>query len=182
MNDNGFSSPDPDYWDRAFSITLTVVVIFLLAILMAGCSPRIIEKVTVEYRDTTIIKEVVRDSLIQVPIPLEHNQVIVNTDDTSRLETSIARSIAYVDVKGLHHELANKHEATLPAIVPITTHITHTIQSTETAHFATKIVEVEKPLSWWQKFRIRGFWYLLGAVVVLLGWTFRKPLLKIIRP
>lgn len=37
-----------------------------------------------------------------------------------------------------------------------------------------KEVKVEKPLSWWQKFRIGAFWWLLGAVVALLLWTFRK--------
>lgn len=42
-------------------------------------------------------------------------------------------------------------------------------------------VQVEKPLSWWQKARIGAFWYLLGAVVLLLLWVFRKPLLKLIR-
>ena len=43
-----------------------------------------------------------------------------------------------------------------------------------------KEVQVEKPLSWWQKLKIRAFWGLAGAVLLLLLWTFRKPLLKLI--
>ena len=44
-----------------------------------------------------------------------------------------------------------------------------------------KIVEVEKPLSKWQKTKQRAFWWLLGSLVALLGWTFRKPILKLIK-
>lgn len=44
-----------------------------------------------------------------------------------------------------------------------------------------KIVEVEKPLSGWQKWQIRGFWYLCAAVVLLLCYIFRKPLLALLK-
>ena len=44
-----------------------------------------------------------------------------------------------------------------------------------------KEVEVSKPLSWWENAKIRAFWYLLGAVLLLLLYVFRKPLLKLIR-
>lgn len=165
--------------DMAITIIGISVIFLIMAFLSSGCSPRIVEKVV--YRDTTIVKEIIKDSLIQVPIPLEHNQAIVNIDDTSRLETSIASSIAYITPKGLHHELANKHDATLPAIVPITTHITNTIKSTETAQIITKRVEVEKPLSWWQRLKIKAFPWLLGLSAILGLWTFRKPLLGLIK-
>ena len=48
------------------------------------------------------------------------------------------------------------------------------------AVYQDKIVEVEKPLSAWQRFKIGGFWYLCGAVVVLLAWSTRKRWLKFI--
>lgn len=41
-----------------------------------------------------------------------------------------------------------------------------------------KEVPVERPLTWWQKTKIRAFWGLLVAVLLLALWTFRKPLLK----
>lgn len=44
-----------------------------------------------------------------------------------------------------------------------------------------KEVKVEKPLTKAQTLKIRAFWGLLGAVVVLLLWTFRKPILKILK-
>ena len=43
-----------------------------------------------------------------------------------------------------------------------------------------KEVEVIKPLSWWENAKIRAFWYLLGAVLLLLLYIFRKPLMKLI--
>ena len=42
-----------------------------------------------------------------------------------------------------------------------------------------KIVEVEKPLSGWRKWQIGAFWWLCGAVVLLLLWIFRKFIFKI---
>lgn len=42
------------------------------------------------------------------------------------------------------------------------------------AYESVKEVKVEQPLSWWQKFRLSSFWWLLASVVVLLAWTFRK--------
>ena len=42
-------------------------------------------------------------------------------------------------------------------------------------------VKVEKPLSWWQKFRIGAFWWLLGALVAAVLWIFQKPILKMIK-
>lgn len=34
----------------------------------------------------------------------------------------------------------------------------------------TEVKEVEKKLTWWQNFRIKGFWYLLGVVAVFVIW------------
>ena len=44
-----------------------------------------------------------------------------------------------------------------------------------------KEVKVEKPLSWGQRLKMRAFWGLLALVAGLGLWTFRKPLLKLIR-
>ena len=43
-----------------------------------------------------------------------------------------------------------------------------------------KEVEVIKPLSWWENAKIRAFWYLLGAVLLMFLYVFRKPLMKLI--
>lgn len=40
-------------------------------------------------------------------------------------------------------------------------------------------VEVEKPLSWWRKTEIYGFWALLALFVLGILWKFRKVIFKI---
>jgi hypothetical protein len=42
-------------------------------------------------------------------------------------------------------------------------------------------VNVEQPLSWWQKARIGSFWWLLGGLILCLTWIFRKPIIAILK-
>lgn len=43
-----------------------------------------------------------------------------------------------------------------------------------------KEVEIEKPLSVAQRLKIRAFWWLLAASLLLALWTFRKPLCRLL--
>lgn len=43
-----------------------------------------------------------------------------------------------------------------------------------------KEVKIEKPLSAWKSAKIGAFWWLVAAVLLLLLWTFRKPILKLL--
>lgn len=157
------------------------VALFLLAsITFSGCST-MKNSVDTQYRDTTIYQREVKDSLIYVPIPLESNQVIVEVGDTSKLETSVAKSTAFVNEKGqICHTLENKKEK-LPVIVPVKSTTIYSGVTSSVTHTITKTEYRDKPLSWWQTAKIRAFWWLLGAVIVLLLYVFRKPLLKLIR-
>lgn len=38
----------------------------------------------------------------------------------------------------------------------------------------TQVQEVEKPLTWWQTFRLKGFWILAGLVVLWLVWKIAR--------
>ena len=54
--------------------------------------------------------------------------------------------------------------------------------SVREVHDTTTVeVKVEKELSWAQKSKIGAFWYLLGLVAALGAWTFRKPIIKIVK-
>ena len=171
---------NPDNGDKLVAWLLLVLVTLIASVIICSCSPRVVEKIQVEYRDTTIIKETVRDSLVHVPIPLEEWQVVVDVTESSHLETSVAKSDAFVGLDGrLHHSLSNKRDS-LAAVVPIHYHDTYTATSSQTTHTLVKEVEVSKPLTWWQRLRLRAFPWLLGGIVALLGWTFRKPILKLI--
>lgn len=180
MTDN---APRPEWGliDMLIAAAALGLTLLLFGLLAQGCSPKVVEKIQVEYRDTTIIKETVRDSLIRVPIPLEDWQVVVDITEASHLETSVAESDAFVGRDGrLHHSLSNKRDS-LAAIVPIHYHHTYTATSSQTTHTLVREVKVEKPLSKWQSFRLRAFPWLLGLLSAAGLWTFRKPILKLLK-
>lgn len=91
------------------------IAIFTLAILFVGCAaPKIVYVPTeaetiIEYRDTTIRLV----DTIKVEVPREVIKEVMPILDTSRLETSVAYSEAYVDTieRRLHHRLQNKETA-----------------------------------------------------------------------
>lgn len=137
----------------------------LLAVcLLASCSPRIIKEVhtEIEYRD----REVHDTATVEIPVIIEKN---ITRDTVSHLENIYAKSDAMVSQGLLFHSLESKPQIIK---VPVTVHVTDTLY--KEAQIEEKIVEVEKPLSWWQKFRMEAFWWLSGAVLLLLAWTFRK--------
>ncbi len=180
MTDNA-PRPEWDFRDMTLAAVAIALALLLIGLLTQGCSPKVVEKIQVEYRDTTIIKETVRDSLIRVPIPLEDWQVVVDVSEVSHLETSVAESDAFVGRDGrLHHSLSNKRDS-LAAIVPIHYHHTYTAASSQTTHTLVREVKVEKPLSKWQSFRLRAFPWLLGLLAAAGLWTFRKPIIKLLK-
>lgn len=151
-----------------------VAAFFLVLAHATSCSPRIVETIKTE----TIIEQkdsiAWRDTTIFVPIPLGSGETITAVGDTAKAKTAIAEAASWVDSVGkLHLELKNRtgfiqHQAKVPSRT-----ILISVNNTRTETL-TRTVEVEKPLSWWQKFRLVAFWWLLGAVVALLLWTFRK--------
>lgn len=42
-------------------------------------------------------------------------------------------------------------------------------------------VEVERAFTWWERFRLSAFWWLVGIVASLAAYAFRTPLLMLIR-
>lgn len=91
------------------------IVIFALTVLFVGCAtPKIVyvpteAKTIIEYRDTTIRLV----DTIKVDVPREVIKEVMPILETSRLETSVAYSEAYVDTieRRLHHRLHNKQTA-----------------------------------------------------------------------
>lgn len=159
-------------------------VILALCFLWASCSQKIVEKLVTqtvtEYRDSTVF----RDSTIFVPIPLEADQAIVHIQDTSHRETSVAESDAWIGKDGMiHHSLRNKADARIAYDLKLPERWLYT-GVTNTKEHEQGIIKreyVEKSLSWWQKARIRAFWWLLGGLILCLAWIFRKPLLAILK-
>ena len=160
------------------------VLVVVLFSLLSGCSPKIVERVVTvtvtEVRDSTAW----RDTTIYVPIPLESDKAVVHVGDTSHRETSVAESDAWIGKDGmLHHSLRNKSEARIACDLKLPEHWLYT-GVTNTKEHEQGIIKreyVEKPLSWWQKARLRAFWWLLGGLILSFGWIFRKPIIRILK-
>ena len=91
----------------------------------------------------------------------------------SHLENSWAKSDALVSEGFLHHSLES-----IPQIikVPYEVVVTDTLIIEKT----TEPQYIEKSLTWWQRFRQGAFWWLVGGIALLLLWTFRKSIFKIV--
>jgi hypothetical protein len=92
------------------------ILIFLgILLLVVGCAaPRVVyvpteSKTIIEYRDSLIH---VKDT-IEVEVPREVIREVIPQLETSRLETSVAISEAFIDTldRKLHHTLRNKETA-----------------------------------------------------------------------
>ena len=151
------------------------IIIFLTAgLYLASCSTARFQPV---QRDSTVVRYIdslrIRDSVVLVSIPTESSSQIVFASDTSHLETSVARSDAWVDSKGkIHHTLNNKSDKKLPAIVPV--YDRARMLDERQIITITKTVKVEKVLTWWQKFRLKAFWWLAGLIAAsVIAWIVR---------
>ena len=155
----------------------SVVAFIAVLWLVFGCGvPKVVQdyqRDSVAYivRDTTIF----RDSVVYVPIPIESDKAVVFQSDTSRLETSVAKSEAFITEGGrICHTLTNK-DALIPIEVKLPKYI-HTEQKAMVRNVREE-VEVEKELSRWQNF-IKTLGY--AVLIAGLAWLIWK-LSKVIR-
>ena len=160
MTNDNYQPRGQKPWEHVVALVALLGVVLML--LFSGCSPKWMVETKIEYRD-----RIVRDTTtVEIPHEVEK---IVTRDTVSRLENSYAKSDAVVSGGFLYHSLESKPQV---IEVPVEVHVTDTLY--KEAEIIEKEVEIEKPLSWWQKAKIGSFWWLLGAVLALLLWTFRK--------
>lgn len=144
-------------------------LLIALAILAASCCP--CRHLATSSRDSVRVEvrthiEYVRDTAwIKIPGEVVRQTVLV---DTSHLETSFAMSDARINKDGsLSHSLENK-----PQDKPVP--FERTIEYRDSIVYRDKavreIVEVPRPLSWWQQTQMRGFWVMLVLVGVWVAW------------
>ena len=129
----------------------------------------------IEYRDSVRVEykdRVVRDTAtFEVVREVEK---VVTRDTSSHLENSYAKSDAVVSDGFLSHSLESK-----PQVVKVPVEVT--VTDTVYVERAAEIKYIEKELTDWQKYRLNAFWWLLGAVIALLAWIFRKPILNLLK-
>ena len=134
---------------RTLSYTVLFTLLLLSITFLPGCSPRIIEKV-VYQRDTTVVHH--RDSIIH--------------RDSIYVREWMKGDTVYIEKYKDRYIYRDRWRDSIRVV------------RDSVAVETIKEVKVEKPLTWWQNARIWAFWWLLGAVVALLAWVFRKPLMR----
>lgn len=130
-------------------LVLTAVLI-LLPVVGTGCSPRIAERV-VYQRDTTVV----------------HHRDTTYRRDSVWMKEYVKGDTVYVEKYKDRFVYRDRWRDSVRVV------------RDSVAVERVKEVKVEKPLNAWHRFRIGAFWWLLGAVALLLLWTFRKFLFKL---
>ena len=115
----------------------------LACLLTCACAtPRVVQD---HQRDSVsvIIRDSVRfvDSLVLVSVPQGSDKAVIPDSDTSRLQTDIAESVAWVAAGQLHHTLKNKDAAIIPV----------TIKVPERLHIE-KPIRITRSLNAWRRF------------------------------
>lgn len=145
----------PEHQDQSWMrwvFWLGVIMALLLGnLFLVSCSPRIIEHIQVQ-----------RDTLYQVRV----DSVLDWRRDSVFVREKGDTIFQYVE-KVRYRE--RWHYDTI-----------RVVKVDSVAVERVKEVQVEKPLSWIQTAKIRGFWPLLIAVLVLLVWTFRKWIFRFV--
>lgn len=140
-------------------------------LLMTACAA---PKVVQDYqRDSVVvIRDSVRfrDSLVLVPVPQGSDKAVLPDSDTSRLETDIAESVAYVADGQLHHALRNKDAALIPVTIKLPERIHYETRDKIIYNRIVETVEVEKELSRLQRFMMSLGWVVLIGAVAWLAW------------
>ena len=124
------------------------------------------------------VKVIEHTEMVPVTVELSIPEIraeVTTKDTTSFLENEYASSMAIVHRGGeLYHSLYTKPQKRPEIVsVPVVHKDSIVYVNTETE----KIVEVEKPLSWWQRIRLDSYFLLIA----LLLWAYRKNILKLIR-
>lgn len=132
---------------------LILIAWTLLAVwFMSACSPRVIENIRYQ-RDTTYIEKVRVDSVYK-----KDSVYLREKGDTVFLyKEKIRERYRFI------HDTVRLVKVDSFAVDRIVT------------------VKVEKPLSAAQSAKIGAFWWLIAAVLLLGGWTFRKQLIPILK-
>ena len=148
-------------------------VILPLLVLLSSCGtvkylPSTSEKTIINYVDSTRIKDSV------VVIPVERIVDIVPSVDTLVLETSLAKSISYLDTSSLQlkGEIENKQKVQFKYITK-----ERIVERIDTV-FVTQNVPVEVQVKYIPTFYKYCLGFSIGVFILFILWLFRK--LKVI--
>lgn len=146
------------------------------AALLAGCAAQRVavdhqrDSVAVIVRDSVIF----RDSVLMVEIPKETDKDVVMQTDTSRLETSVAESEAWVADGRLHHTLRNKDWEFIPVTIKMPERLHYEQKDRLVYNRIVETIEVEKSLNWWERFVMSVGTIAIIAAAIYIGYRARR--------
>lgn len=157
-----------------------ILQICALSLFLAGCGTqrRVIEQEKQDTRIETKYERIFVHDTAYIEIPVQTAEITVR-DSTSHLENDYAFSEARITADGLlFHSLRTKAQK---KAVPVEKQI----ERRDSVVYVDKQVQVpipvEKELTWWQRVKIDYFGWLLCVLLASLAYTFRKPIIKLIR-
>lgn len=159
-----------------------LIIIVFIAILLTSCGSSRHAATSIETHDSTKVE--VRTKIIEhidtvyVELPRQVER-IVTQDTTSRLENDYAVSEARVEAGMLHHTLETK-ATKIPVPVKSTIEKKDSITTNSKSEVEKEKVYIEKELTAWQRFRLRGFWALLAAIACWIVWKNKARILALI--
>lgn len=160
-------------------VSKILLFIIFTSLLVCSCGPARI--ITNEASQRIQVKETVTyvPYMVKLEIP-EVRDVNRTRDTSSHLENKYAASDAIIHKDGtLEHSLRSKPQEA-PQIVYVPATQRDSIVEKEVIREVETVKEVEKPLSWWQRFRLNLFWPLLAVVVLAVAIRISK-LVRLIR-
>lgn len=150
---------------------LAVVVLVLIGCI-GCCSTRHLATATTDSTRVEVRERIVRvRDTVEVVLPAERVEVIT-PDTTSTVETSLATSTATVSGGVLTHSIENKQTA-IRKPTEVRVEVRDTVIYRDRA--TTEIVEVERELTAWQRFRLDGFWVLLAVAGLAVALKLKNP-------
>lgn len=161
-------------------LIFVVVCIIIIALLCCSCrstKTSVVEVVVNDtIRETSTVVEYIPDT-IYIEVPAEEKERTTK-DSTSHLETSYAESNARINKDGtLYHDLSNK-SGERP--VEVKTKVITQTRNLAINNKKERTITIEKKLSLMKRIAVKFFPWVLAGFVGLLGWTFRKPLLRLV--
>lgn len=146
------------------------------AALLTGCAAQRVavdhqrDSVAVIVRDSVIF----RDSVVLVEVPKESDKTVLPDCDTSRLETSVAESEAWVADGRLHHTLKNKDWAFIPVTIKMPERLHYEQKDRLVYNRIVETIEVERPLSWWERFVMSVGTITIISAAIYIGYRARR--------
>lgn len=149
----GRRTSNRSYGEGTLLIRILLSTLFCFTtLILPGCSPKIIERV-VYQRDTTTV----------------HHRDSIYFRDSVYVKEWLKGDTVYIEKFKDRYIYKDRWRDSI------------TVRVDSVAVESIKEVKVEKPLSWWKKFRIGAFWWLLAGLAASLVWIFRKPILAFLK-